>query len=61
VDVGMMNEGLAPGVEDGEEAEASAEVARVGGDVLERPGRGAQQEVIDDPGVLQREGRKGVG
>ncbi len=42
VHVGMMNEGLAPGVEDGKEAEAGTEVARVGGDLLKRAGRGAR-------------------
>ena len=55
----MMDEGLAPGVEDGKEAEAGTEVAGVGGDLLKRVGRGAQQEVVDDLGVLEGEGRKG--
>jgi hypothetical protein len=57
----MMNEGLAPGVEDGKEPEASSEVARIGGDLLKRPGRGAEQKVVDDLGVLEREGGKGLG
>jgi hypothetical protein len=56
-----MDEGLAPGVEDGEEAEASTEVARVLGDLLERPGRGAQQKIVDDSRVLEGERCKGLG
>jgi len=56
----MMNEGLAPGVEDGKEAEASTEVARVLGDLLKRVGRGAQQEVVDDLWILERQRRKGL-
>jgi hypothetical protein len=57
----MMDEGLAPGVEDGKESEAGSEVARVGGDLLKRPGRGTQQEIVDDLGVLEGKGRKGLG
>ena len=60
VDVGMMDEGLAPGVEDGKEPEASPEMARVLGDLLKRPGRGAEQEAVDDLGVLEGEGCKGL-
>ena len=58
--VGMMDEGLAPGVEDGKEAEASTEVARVLGDLLKRVGRGAEQEIVDDLWVLERQRRKGL-
>jgi hypothetical protein len=56
----MMNEGLAPGVEDGKEPEASSEVARVGGDLLKGAGHSAEQEVVDDLGVLEGEGRQGL-
>lgn len=59
--VGMMYEGLAPGVEDGEEAKPGTEVAGIGGDVLKGRGRRAQEEVVDDPGVLEGEGREGLG
>jgi hypothetical protein len=61
VHVGMMHEGLAPGVEDGEEAQLSPEVAGVGGDVLKGRGRRAQEKVVDDSGVLEGEGREGLG
>jgi hypothetical protein len=36
VQVRMMDEGLPPGVEDGEEADAGAEEARVGSDIEQR-------------------------
>jgi hypothetical protein len=61
VDVGVVDEGLAPGVEDGEEAQAGAEVSRVLGNVLERSGHGAEQEAVDHTRVLQREGREELG
>ena len=48
----MMDEGLAPGVEDGEEADLGAEVARVGGYRAERVGDGPEQETVDDGLVL---------
>ena len=60
VHMGMMDEGLAPGVEDGEEPEASAEMAGVGGDLLKRSGCGAQQQGVDDLGVLERERRQAL-
>ena len=55
VHMGMMDEGLTPGVEDDEEAEACAEVARVGGDLLEGPGDRVEQEVVDDLRALEGE------
>ena len=55
VDVGMMDEGLTPGVKDDEEAEASAEVAGVACDLLKGVGGRMEQEVVDDLGTLQRE------
>lgn len=61
VHVRMMDQGLAPGVEDDEEAEASAEVARVGGDLLKRLGGRAQQEVVDDLRALECERRERLG
>ena len=44
----VMDERLAPGVEDGEEADLGAEMARVGGDRAERLGDGAEEEPVDD-------------
>ncbi len=61
VHMGMMDQSLTPGMEDDEETEASTEVARVGGDVLKRPGCGAQEEVVDEVGTLQGERRQALG
>ena len=47
-----MDERLAPGVEDGEEADLGAEVARVGGDRAERFGDRPEEETVDDGLVL---------
>ncbi len=60
VHMGMVHEGLAPGVQDREEPEPCAEMLRVGGDLLERPGRSLEQEVVDDLGVLQRQRRQAL-
>ena len=48
----VMDEGLAPGVEDGEEADLVAEMARIGGDRAEHLGDGAEEETVDDGLVL---------
>ena len=48
----MMDERLAPGVEDGEEADLDAEVAWVGSDRAERLGDGPEEETVDDGLVL---------
>ena len=56
----MVDERLAPGVQDREEPEAGAEVTGVQGDLLQRTGCAAQQEVVDDAGVLKRERREGL-
>ena len=47
-----MDEGLAPGVEDGEETDLGAEVAGVGGNGAERLGNGPEEETVDDGLVL---------
>jgi hypothetical protein len=47
-------------MEDGKEPEASTEVARVGGNLLKGPGRGTQQKIVDDLGVLEGQGGKGL-
>jgi hypothetical protein len=46
----------APGVQHGGEADARAEMLRVGGDGDERLGRGPKQEVGDDGRVVERDG-----
>lgn len=61
VDVGMVDQSLTPGVEDEDKAEAGAEVAGVDGDVLKRPGRRAQQEVVDDLRALEGERCESLG
>ena len=48
----VMDERLAPGVEDGEEADLGAEVAGVGGDGAQRLGNGPEEETVDDGLVL---------
>ena len=48
----MMDQRLAPGVEDGEEADLGAEMARVGGYRPERVGDGPEEETVDDGLVL---------
>jgi hypothetical protein len=42
-------------VEDGEEADVSSQVARISGNFLQGLGTGAEQEVIEDLLVLQRQ------
>ena len=48
----MMDERLAPGVQDGEETDLGAEVAGDGGDRAERLGDGPEEEAVDDGLVL---------
>ena len=48
----MVDERLAPGVEDGEEADLGAEVARVGGYGAQRLGDSPEQQAVDDGLVL---------
>ena len=52
VDVRMMRERRAPGVQHGGEADPGAEVLRVGGDGDERLGRGLEQDIVDHGLVL---------
>src|SRR3984893_3490296 len=61
--VRMMQQCLAPGVEDGEEAELCAEMLGIGGDRLQGFGGGVEQDVVDrslvvmgDRGDLSRHG-----
>src|SRR5271166_912271 len=51
-----MGQRRAPGVEDGGEAYAGAEMLRVGGDVGQRLGGGSEQQVVDGGLVLERDG-----
>ncbi len=56
--VRVVDEAVAPGVEDGEEPEASAEMARVPGDLLQRVGRRAQKKTVHHFRVLQGQRRQ---
>ncbi len=52
----MVGQGRAPRVEHGGEADARAEMLRVGGDGGQRLGGGPEQEVVDGALVLERDG-----
>ena len=51
--VRMMDERLAPGVQHGEEADLGAEVAGVATDRAERVGDGPEEQTVDDGLVLR--------
>ncbi len=53
--VRMRLEVLAPGVEHAEEADVGAEVFGIGGDLQQGFGAGAEQQVVDNFLVLQRQ------
>ena len=55
MDMRMVGQRRAPGVEDGGEADVRAQMLRVGGDGDERLGGGPEQEVVDDGLVLERD------
>src|SRR5208337_2376305 len=55
MDMRMMGERRAPGVEDGGEADARAEMLGIGGDRGQRLGRRPEQEVVDGGLVLERD------
>jgi len=61
MDVGVMFELLIPGVEHAEEANLSAEMLRVPCNLKECVGTGLQQEIVEDPFVLQGERRQFTG
>ena len=58
VDMRMMLQALPPRVEDHQPADRGAEALRVGGDLEQRRRRGAEQEVVHDALVRQREARQ---
>ena len=55
VDMRMMGQRRAPGVQDGGEADARAQMLGVGGDRRQRLGGGPEQEVVDGGLVLERD------
>ena len=52
----MVGERRAPGVQHGSEADARAEMLRVGGDGDQRLSGGPEQEVVDGGLVVERDG-----
>jgi hypothetical protein len=60
VEMGVMVELLAPGMEHGEPADLCAEMRGVPGDVLKRLGDRAKKEPIEQTRVLQRQGTQVV-
>ncbi len=52
---GMMGQRRAPGVKDGGQADARAEMLRVGGDGGQRLGGGPEQEVVDGGLIVERD------
>ncbi len=56
VDVRMVGQRRAPGVQYGGQADARAQMLRVGGDGGQRLGGGPEQEVVDGGLVLERDG-----
>ena len=52
----MVHQSLPPGMQQGHEADARAQVLRVGGDGGERFGGGVEQDVVDDGFVLKGDG-----
>ena len=64
MDMRMMGQRRTPGVQHGGEADACAEMLRVGGDGGERLGGGPEQEVVEGGLVLERDradrGRQGA-
>ena len=52
----MMDQILAPGVKNGEEADYSTEMYRIGGDEPQGFGRGVEEYAVDGPFVLNSDG-----
>src|SRR5258708_489844 len=58
MDMRMMLQGLAPGVEHTQETDFRSEMFGVAGDLQQSRGAGAEQEIVDDLLVLQSQPRK---
>jgi hypothetical protein len=59
--VRMVEQVLAPGVQDREKADLSAQVLGIGGDGVQRLAGDAKQQVVDQPLVLVGDGGDGFG
>ena len=57
VDMRMHLKILSPGVQDAEEADLGAEMFGIGGDFEQSRGAGAEQEIINNPFVVQSQPR----
>src|SRR5437868_6269448 len=55
--MGMMDQGLSPGVEYGKEADFSSQMFGIGSDGGQGLGHGSKQNVVDDVFVLVSDGR----
>ena len=55
MDVGMVLEVLSPGVQHAEQADVSTEMLRVACDLEQRGGAGTEEQVVEQPLVLQHE------
>ncbi len=60
MNVGVVGEVLAPGVEHGQVADLGSEVARVCGNPAQGLSGRAEENVVDDTLVLESDGRDGV-
>ena len=58
VEMGMVVQSLSPGVEDGQEADPGSQVSFLGRDIEQGPGHRLEEEVVDDPRVLEGQRRK---
>ena len=58
VHVRMVQHLLAPRVEHTQQADRRTEMLRIGGDLEQRGGAGAEEQIVDDALVLQREPRE---
>lgn len=52
--MGMMCEGLPPGVEDGDHSDLRAKMAWISGNCAERIPSGTKEQIIDEALILQR-------
>src|SRR5258708_4002399 len=57
MDMRMNLEILPPGMQDAEESDLGAEVFGIGGDLQQSRGAGAEQEIVNNPFVLQGQPR----
>jgi hypothetical protein len=59
--MGMEPKGLAPGVEDGRDAERPSQVLRIPSEGLERVARRADEQIVDDTGATEGQPAELVG